>query len=68
MNTICISKFHYTPMINSKYKFEMLVWRLMKIISSEQGGKLRKYRKFAANMIQARPLQSPNDDLGFVVT
>ena len=30
MNTIYIGKFRYTPMINSKYKFETLVWRLMK--------------------------------------
>ena len=30
MNTINIGKFRYTPMINSKNKFEMLVWRLMK--------------------------------------
>ena len=31
MNTIDISKFHYTPLINSKNKqFKMLVWSLMK--------------------------------------
>ena len=30
MNTIYISKFRYTPMINSQIKFEMLVWQLMK--------------------------------------
>ena len=29
-NTIYIGKFRYTPMINSKYKFETLVWWLMK--------------------------------------
>ena len=30
MNTIYIGKFCYTPIINSKYKFETLVRRLMK--------------------------------------
>ena len=30
MNTICIGKFCYTPMIISQIKFETLVWRLMK--------------------------------------
>ena len=30
MNTIYIGKFCYKPMINSKYKFETLVWQLMK--------------------------------------
>ena len=30
MNTIYVGKFRYTPMINSKNKFETLVWRLMK--------------------------------------
>ena len=29
MNTTYINKFRYTPMINLKYKFETLVWRLM---------------------------------------
>ena len=29
MNTIYIVKFSYAPMINSKLKFETLVWRLM---------------------------------------
>ena len=29
-NTIYIDKFRYTAMINSKNKFEKLVWRLMK--------------------------------------
>ena len=27
-----------------------------------------KYRKLAANVIRTRPLQSPSDDLSFVVT
>ena len=27
-----------------------------------------KYRKLAVNVIQTRPLQSPSDDLSFVVT
>ena len=33
MNTIYIGKFCYTPMINSKSKFETLVWRLMKSLA-----------------------------------
>ena len=39
------------------YKLETLVWRLMQEISSEQ-----------ANVIRTWPLQSPSDDLSFVVT
>ena len=33
MNTIYISKFCNTPMINSQIKFETLVWQLMKGLS-----------------------------------
>ena len=38
MTTIYIDKFRYIPMINSKYKFEMLVWRLMKGLALSEGG------------------------------
>ena len=33
MYTIYIGKFRYTPMINSKNKFETLVWQLMKSLA-----------------------------------
>ena len=36
MNTIYLVKFHHTPMINSKKKFEIIVWRLMKGLSTNE--------------------------------
>ena len=35
MNTIDISENRYTPTINSKNKFEALVWRLMKVLAGD---------------------------------
>ena len=45
MNTIYIGKFCYAPIINSKYKFETLVWQLIK-------GLARNYSVFKSNQKQ----------------
>ena len=37
-------------------------------LAPSEGGSREKYRKLAANVIRTWPLQSPSDDLSFVVT
>ena len=53
------------------HKYESLIWnnleKWIQNISSEQAWKYWKYKKLTARMIQTQPMQSPSNDLGYLI-